>query len=336
MHVYHQHVQASCGGDQDQSSPSSLAGGTMTNNPGLFVAPTLPWLRDVGSLPAPLPTVSEIENTTTQLPSIFDPSIRRTVLIQERFVVKYGPLVFENEGHALLLVEQLPDVPAPRLYAMYRDADRLFLIMEYIPGQQLSEIWSALSESEKLPIIRQLRLASESLRAVPSPGSFSSTSGGPIPHRYFFSPEHDYRITGPFQSEHEFIQGLILCSKKNWEEWGRHGWMTDFFTRHLDTAVGRHGKSVFTHSDFQRKNILVREEPLAASGDGGTAPARSFRVVALLDWESAGWYPEYWEYSLCFTYFCWDDDWPENVESILDPYVREAALMRMIGQDLDL
>ena len=133
---------------------------------------------------------------------------------------------------------------------IYRDADRLFLVMEYVPGQQLSEVWGALSESEKLPIVKQLRLASESLQAVPSPGSFASTPGGRIPHRYFFSPEHDCHITEPFHSEREFVQGLILRSKKNWEDWGRHGWMNDFFARHLDTAVGRYGKSVFTHSDF--------------------------------------------------------------------------------------
>lgn len=97
--------------------------------------------------------------------------------------------------------------------------------------------------------------------------------------------------------------------------------MTDFFARHLSKTLSGH-ESVFTHSDFQRKNILIADE--------------SPSVVAVVDWESAGWYPSYWGYALCFTYFDWSDDWPEKVEKILEPYIKEAAIMRIVGQDLDL
>lgn len=38
---------------------------------------------------------------------------------------------------------------------------------------------------------------------------------------------------------------------------------------------------VFTHADFSARNILVDE---------------NCRVIAVLDWESSGWYPEWWEY----------------------------------------
>ena len=59
-------------------------------------------------------------------------------------------------------------------------------------------------------------------------------------------------------------------------------------------------------------------------------------MVALINWDTAGWYPEYREYTLSFTYFSCDNNWLEKVEGILDPYMREAVLMRMIGHDLDL
>jgi Ser/Thr protein kinase RdoA (MazF antagonist) len=39
---------------------------------------------------------------------------------------------------------------------------------------------------------------------------------------------------------------------------------------------------VFTHGDFKAHNILV--------GDDG-------HLSGFLDWESAGWYPEYWEFT---------------------------------------
>ncbi|SPO01160.1 uncharacterized protein DNG_03907 [Cephalotrichum gorgonifer] len=48
------------------------------------------------------------------------------------------------------------------------------------------------------------------------------------------------------------------------------------FSRRLRTGH----RVVFTHADLAPRNIIVR--------DG--------KIVGLLDWEDAGWYPEYWEY----------------------------------------
>lgn len=294
-------------------------------------APPLPWYCDKGELPKPLPTIAEIEAATAEFPSIFDRGSRRTVLVNGCFVVKHGPVVFENEGHALLLVEHIPTVPAPRLYAMFREDEKLYIVMEFVPGQQLSDIWPTLSEDEKSPIVAQLRQAVDSLRALPSPEIFSGVFGGPLPHRYFFSAKKDPRITGPFGKEEDFCHALVLRSQEIWDWYGRRGWMNEFFSRHLPAALSGH-RSVFTHSDFQRKNILVREKP-GSSSDG--CSGRSFEVAAILDWEAAGWYPSYWGYALCFAYFDWSDDWPEKVEHVLDPCVHEAAVMRMVAQALD-
>jgi hypothetical protein len=45
--------------------------------------------------------------------------------------------------------------------------------------------------------------------------------------------------------------------------------------------------------------------------------------VTLIDWEMAGWYPDYWEYSIAACGFGFDDDWPNKVGDILDPYLVE-------------
>lgn len=252
---------------------------TQTETPSI-TPPTLPWFRSEDDLPSPLPTIAEIEASTREFPSIFDPSARRTVLVADLFVAKYGPAVFENEGHALLLLEPVREVPIPRLYAMYREADELYIVMEFISGHPLSDIWPSLSEEEKSPIVDQLRRVYDSLRALPSPGIFGGVCGGPLPHRYFFSMDKDPRITGPFSGEEDFCRALVLRSRKNWELLERRGWMTDFFARQLPTVLRGHG-SVFTHSDFQRKNILIRERrpsraAAASAADGG--PVRQFEA----------------------------------------------------------
>lgn len=62
----------------------------------------LPYFRDANELPGPLPSLGEINESTTDLPTIRDPRYSRIVRIRNLFVVKYGIWVSENEGHALL------------------------------------------------------------------------------------------------------------------------------------------------------------------------------------------------------------------------------------------
>ncbi|KAB8211171.1 hypothetical protein BDV34DRAFT_185276 [Aspergillus parasiticus] len=56
--------------------------------------------------------------------------------------------------------------------------------------------------------------------------------------------------------------------------------------RMVDATLHGH-RTVFTHGDLQPKNIMV--ERTGSYEDG--CPA--FKTT-LIDWEVAGWYPEYW------------------------------------------
>lgn len=69
-------------------------------------------------------------------------------------------------------------------------------------------------------------------------------------------------------------------------------------------------KIVFTHGDFRPANIIVR--------DG--------HVAAILDWELAGWYPEYWEFAKAFYIENFTTDWATYVLDILKPYYGELAM----------
>lgn len=44
------------------------------------------------------------------------------------------------------------------------------------------------------------------------------------------------------------------------------------------------GNVYFTHGDLTYTNIIVKGAP------------GSYRLSGVIDWEQAGWYPEYWEY----------------------------------------
>ncbi|KAF2721788.1 hypothetical protein K431DRAFT_63789 [Polychaeton citri CBS 116435] len=102
-------------------------------------ASSLPWFRDATESPGPLPTRAGIESATKTLPNNHNETLRRIILVNWVSVVKYGLYVFENEGRALLLAGDLAQVPAPRLFAMYLEEEKLYVIMELIKDLQLSE-----------------------------------------------------------------------------------------------------------------------------------------------------------------------------------------------------
>ena len=288
---------------------------------------SLPYYRDAGQLPGPLPDQNEIEQATRTLPRRSDYG-GRLVVIRDKYVVKYGPLVTENEGYALLFVEKRLNIAAPRLYAMYRDRDILYIVMEYISGISLGMAWPSLTESNKHLIVGQLRCIFDQMRVLPSPGFYGSVDRGPVPHRYFYSREEDPAITGPFQTEEEFGRAIALRSKVMWSEANIHNFHSDYLARHLPVALRNH-PPMFTHGDLYRENVLVRKVVNSVTNE------EEYEVAALVDWETAGWYPSYWEYAHIFPLLQWFDDWPEYIEKVLDPLPLEGAMMRVVFNDLE-
>lgn len=100
---------------------------------------------------------------------------------------------------------------------------------------------------------------------------FGNILGGP-----FYDPRLPYRFYwGPFDTVHDFHKALLddmdlstPCGLPEVSE------LLEYYWRYQ-------GELVFTHGDLSGLNILVR-------GDD---------VVGIVDWETAGWYPGYWEYT---------------------------------------
>lgn len=70
----------------------------------------------------------------------------------------------------------------------------------------------------------------------------------------------------------------------------------DYWLRHAGRGGGElplvmsavHWQPVLTHGDLSPQNVMVK--------DG--------QVVAILDWETFGWYPDFWEYMILFSGSC--------------------------------
>ncbi|EFQ97900.1 phosphotransferase enzyme family protein [Nannizzia gypsea CBS 118893] len=262
---------------------------------------SLPYYRDAGQLPGPLPDQNEIEQATRNL--MKSDYSGRLVVIRDKYVVKYGPLISENEGYALLFVEEQLSIAAPRLYAMYRDGDALYIVMEYIPGISLGMAWSSLTEANKHSI---------DFTAVSTEDPF------PI----------DPSVTGPFQTEEDFGKAIALRSKIIWSKSISRSFHSDYLARYLPSALRNH-PPMFTHGDLYRENVLVKKVVDSVTNE------EEYEVAALVDWETAGWYPSYWEYGHIFPLLRWIDDWPEYVEKILDPFPLEGAMMQVVFTNME-
>lgn len=227
---------------------------------------------------------------------------------------------------------------------MYRhpDSGPLYLVMEHIQGDDLESCWPTLSNQARNSISEQLRTAFTQMRSLSAPlDVVGGICGGKMPDPIFETEECDTRISGPFTTVQEVASGLALLSRKRSEDNGREGWTAGFLSRQLPRALTGHGVR-FTHGDLYMGNILVQKvntnSKLNNKGTGAELEADNYdyRVKGILDWESAGWYPEYWEYGSAIARPHREDDWPEMVDAVMKPYPAETSMLLITFQHLGI
>jgi Phosphotransferase enzyme family len=301
--------------------------------------PRIPFYADPASRPAALPTEAEIKSSQH---IISEYGGRKIVRVGQHYVVKYGVILEEIEGQNMIFVRGKTKIPVPKVYAIFTSADRkvIYIIMEYIQGSTLLSAWPAMSNPQKDIVVRKLRSYLEELRRIPSPGYYGSLGRRHLLDSMFWTGKGAHRdpaINGPFDTESALNEALARKSMMNASDNGRHGYKADFYRRSLPSIFRGH-QPVFTHGDFQRKNIIVRRVVRAAPSASNKAHKGTDSVedyeVTLVDWEKAGWYPTYWEYCSATWSFRWDDDWPNRVEHILQPYRIEFPWMQMLFDEL--
>lgn len=291
---------------------------------------TLPFQNNSLSLPT-LPTTDEIRACPNIL---WERSTAKVVAVNDEIVAKFGGSITSAEGQALIYLQQhVPEASAPRLYAMYEDSDQLFLVMQRAPGVQLNSIWPSLTESEKDDIIAKLCQTFDAMRRTecPWPDFFGGLDGGSLRHYLFYSQKGDQKHMGPFHNEAALVAGLTENYRALTERNGRPDFKVRFYETYLSRVLQGH-RPTLTHGDVQQKNIIVAENTSRRNPQG----VRSFNVT-LVDWESAGWYPDFWEFfcaSFPFDFYYWEEDWCWRAQQFLEVWPAELGIMRMLDKDL--
>jgi serine/threonine protein kinase len=229
---------------------------------------------------------------------------RRKVFRANGKVIKFGPDVDIREATAMsFIAKSAITLPVPEVFRAetYEDGSTV-IEMEMISGENLHEVWPRLSIEEKRDFAQQLKEILEELR------SFEGTYIGSFEEGPALDMRRDIQRGGPFLSETDFnafLLGNVVSKTPNIYRRMLHGVMSDTH------------KIVLTHGDLSPRNILVRES----------------RIVGLLDWECAGWYPEYWEFVQFFRAIDSSLDWHDYADIIFtESYPHELMTDHFLGR----
>ena len=275
-----------------------------------------PYFANPETLPRPIPTLDEIKHSEELL---YESGGRKVVGVGP-YVVKFGRQVDLAEGENMLFVAHTTSVPVPFVYALFRDPQdgKGYIIMERILANTLKAQWPSLSNTQRTAVATKLGSLLKELRSLPSPGGYCSLGNRPLLDDFFWNGGESVKFTGPFDTEEDFNDAMLNIFIFNNSSWNK----ADFYEQTFPYIFRDH-PTVFTHGDFEQKNILLR-----SVGD-----TENDVDLILVDWEFSGWYPSYWEYSKALlAYGLWDNDWGIWVNRIFAPdlYLNEWVWLRML------
>ncbi|EUC40612.1 hypothetical protein COCMIDRAFT_41082 [Bipolaris oryzae ATCC 44560] len=223
--------------------------------------------------------------------------------------VKFGRHVTTTEAINIWVVRRMfqEAVPVPELYG-WRVLEQegkgryVFIYMQLIQGPTLLERWPELSCADKQAICTDLRAMVSSLRSLQDSelqqmiGNICRGPGEDVCLK-------EILLLRPFPSRAEFHDWL------SWS-WRRRVPNPQSIPDPWRDLLPDNGPIVFTHGDLHRGNIIV----------SATSP---IEIVAIIDWQSSGWYPDYWEYCKALFTAEWGKDWWDCIHQFLDSYPQE-------------
>lgn len=173
------------------------------------------------------------------------------------------------EARNLQFLEQRTSIPIPKFVLDYEHNDRYFIQTERIYGDTLNTVWASLSAADKERIAKQTAEYISQLRKLQSP-YMQSLGEQPLFSTFLFRDGFG-QPHGPLSSDDELWAAWTPVLKHLPEKARLR------FRERMPSAE----PYTFTHGDLSIGNIIV---------DGGN-------LAGILDWESSGYFPVWWEFT---------------------------------------
>lgn len=200
-------------------------------------------------------------------------------LIDPGVVQKRGYRVTRSEEAALRLVAEHTLVPVPELYAAdyfpRRGEEHGSILMSLVDGSLLQAVWDGLDSGARERVCRELWGIVMQLRQVPRPPAVGSV----YQCRADGSPSRDILLEDLNKPPSPILTDGDLRARIHDRYLHFNG---GSYPEDLPSLLLRSSACVFTHGDLTPRNVMV--------DDAG-------RITGVVDWENAGWYPDYWEYA---------------------------------------
>ncbi|KAF7550422.1 hypothetical protein G7046_g8019 [Stylonectria norvegica] len=215
--------------------------------------------------------------------------------------IKVKPFDNLAEAHAMQFVMQHTSIPVPKVYCAFVHSGKTFIVMQRIKGEMAWRGWLNRPAQSKKQILDQLSQMMATLRSIPPPETtgIASVDGGPI-----FDCRLPEQVGGPYATTRDFHQALANGVDIDTEYTNLPPEVSELFGFYRHSS----DKLVFTHGDLSSLNVMVRDD----------------EVVGIIDWETAGWFPPYWEYTCAKHVNPYNTFWAD--ECLSDPFNAVPAL----------
>jgi len=189
-------------------------------------------------------------------------------------VIKFGWSVDARQAQTMQFIQSSTAIPVPHAIGTGPNA----ILMDYVEGCTLAQCWPQLTSEEKQAIAEQMYHVLQQLRGLK--GSYI----GGLDRAPVVDMRRSDHIGGPFDTESQFNDFLLDNMTSS---------LPSLYRESLQKTLRTDHDIIFTHADLHLRNIIVKDGVIAA----------------ILDWECAGWYPEYWEYVKFCDATCHDKEW---------------------------
>lgn len=201
-------------------------------------------------------------------------------------------------------IAQRTSIPVPKVHCAFKRGELTYIVMERIHGDMIGHGWVQRSEESKASILSELKRLVREMRGIPASGpGVHNVDGGSLFDPRLPGPSLRF---GPFENIREFHEYL------------RGGLHSD---PSLDPEVNElielqdepWPPPTFTHGDLSSLNVL-------SQGD---------KIVGIIDWETAGWFPSYWEYTTACQVNPQNSFWREEIDKFLEPLPKALAMEKI-------
>lgn len=234
----------------------------------------------------------------------------RIVWVMENvYILKRTQYTINSEAATHRFITANTPIPCPRVFGEWlsRDRSQHFLLEERAGGVTLGQCWPQLSSEDKIYLAQQVADYMSKLARRFRGRRIESVSGQALPINCFVPDNSGSRgfLHGRWRTDDDIFDNEFLPALE------RTGLPSPIIKAVRATMPPCQGQLALTHCDLYVGNIMVD-------------PDRAV-VTAIIDWESAGYWPEWFQYAR-ITHGCNPDDaqWKYVLSRVCRPLIPHA------------